>query len=214
MNNKLTGEQIKELFYDIVDDDELSDDTVYKLMNSADTQLANERDWMWLRAKDTSIQHTTSQNYQTGHDLPEKFKKDRNVYVMSATGTPQEVFPVPYDQIETYRDEPRRYAVDYANNKIYFTGIYQNDMTVILNYVKYAETLEDDVEAVWPDGAILAFKMAKNYSGGMDGDEVNFRMSPEQENEFAEIRRTTILLDGQLQARSMGNQLGINPRVN
>lgn len=210
----MNGEQILDLFYEIVDDEEISSDSAYILMNNAEDMLEDARDWMILRAKDTSLSHSTSDTYSTQHSLPTRFKRARKVFLRGSAGVPQEIFPVSFEELEAYQSTNGYYAIDYANSKIHITGSYGETMTIILNYIKRAPTIDEDETVVWPGkyGAILAFDMAQIYSGGIDGDDVNFRMSEKQEKQRYAIYQGMVQWDGGLQLAEMGGQAGMNPR--
>lgn len=213
----MEGDEIIDLFYTIVDDEELSSTVAYTLLNLAEDQLEDERDWMVLRVKDTSLTHSTSDTYATAHTLPSNFKREllNGMFVQYANGEVKQIFPVKYEEIEMYRNEMGRYAINYATGNLYLTGAYTESVTIIVNYIKRATDLADGVTCPWPGkyGSVLAYMMAQTYSGGMDGDDVNFRMSENQKVEMATIKYAMAQWDGNLQLRQMGYQAGINPRT-
>lgn len=205
----MQGDEILDLFYTIVDDEELSSTVAYILMNAMEDQLEDERDWVVLRKRNASITHASSDTYLTAHDLPTRFKRERKIQIQYSNGNVATLNPVAYEDIDTFKNASGYYCVDYANGDIYLLGTYSESVTVIVHYIERAVALADDVDSVWGSyGAVLAYRMAKNYSGAIDGDDVNFRMSENQEKEYRELLAAMHQWDGRLQMQAMGNRAG------
>lgn len=214
----MTVEEVLDLFVTIVDDDEISEPQGLILMNNAQMQIEDMRDWVILRSKDKTITHLSTDTWQTSHSLPTNFKKPRlnKVFVQFSNGHVQPINEISFDELEAEKDTFGKFAIDYANKLIYFTGSYDDDVTLIMNYVKRATQITATTDTIiWPGtyGSVLAFQMAKVYTGAIDGDDVNFKMSPSQTAEYMGLLNGLKQWDGALQISEMGGQVGINPQV-
>lgn len=204
----MTADDVKSYFESIIDDtwDSVS---AFILMNQAEESLEDEREWMILRAKDTSITLTAATTWETANTLPTDFAHPRRVYVGD-----QRYYEVPFEELRTWKDTPSKYAIDYVNNKIHFGGTVAASTVVTLHYKKRHATLAAGVTLLWPGhrGAYLAFRMAEIHAGAVDGDDTNFRMSPQQKSEANRLMSALKQWDGKLQNQSM--DLATRPRTN
>lgn len=212
----MTPEEVKNLFEEIIDD-AVSEETAYTLMQNADDELRDERDWYFLREA-TTIARLSSDTYTTAHSLPANFDRVRTMddAIRSDSRT---YYPIDIDRREEYKDSDGFYYLKYdiATGlwQIFFTGTGFADATVHILYQKQGTAIEEAVEdtagiIVWPGkrGAILAWQMAARVSGGIDGDELNFRMSPEQKNVYAEMLRALRSWDTKIRLRAMNGRAG------
>lgn len=211
----MDSDEIIDLFYTIVDDDELSSTVAYTLLNLAQDTLEDERDWVVLRKRDATLTHASSDTFDTEHPLPTRFKRERKVYAEYANGHLDELHPVDYEEKEVFKNSVGHYAINYGTGKIHLLGSYSESVTIVVYYIEASIDLAEGVTCVWPEkkGAVLAYQMAQIYSGGIDGDDVNFRMSENQMKEFNAIRNSMYQWDGNLQLKAMDYQAGINPRA-
>lgn len=210
----MTGDELKDIFEEIIDDS-VSDDLFYAMLENADQELRDERDWAFLRAK-TSVSRATSDAYTTAHALPANFDRvgNRPDAVRSSTGT---IFhPIDFDEQEEYKDSDGHYYLAYDTStelwSIYFTGTPSGAETIYVQYQKRGTELTadngDTQETVWPQkrGMVLPWLVASRVTGGIDGDEINFRMSPEQKNTFRELKQALISWDTKFRLRAMGGR--------
>lgn len=216
----MIAQDVLELFQTIVDDDEISEVQSLIMMNNAEMIVEDMRDWVVLRKKDKTLTHSASDTYLTPHTLPTDFKQVRQdkVFVQFADGSTKQIHPIAFDDIEAEKDSYGYFAIDYSTTspKIYLTGTYSQSVTIVLNYIKRSSTITALADIlIWPGtyGSILAYQMAKIYSGGIDGDDTNFRMSPYQLAEFKSLYSAMCMWDGKLQLADMDGQVGINPRA-
>lgn len=204
----IKASEIKEYFESLIYDT-WDDDATYRLMQNEEEKLELEREWVVLRKLNTSISVDTSTTWETEKDLPNDFLTARKVYVGSMNG--QTLTEIAFDNIIQYKDIPGYFAIDYANKKIYFTGVFSQSYTVYLYYKKSivdeGESVVADTEFPWPGktALVLAYRMAQHHKAGVDGDEVNFQMTPEQAREYKELKNSLIQWDVNLQLKAMSN---------
>lgn len=201
----MTSEELKTFFENIIDDT-WDTDATYLLMQSEQEKLENERDWMVLRNLDTSITVTASDDWTTAKTLPTNFVSARKVYVGSEQNDPY--IQISMDQALQYKNQTGYYYIDYAQMKIHFTGVHSQTYTVYLYYKKSMGNITAGTETFpWPGNraTVIGFRMAQHHKGGIDGDEVNFQMTPEQARQYKETHNALIQWDTNLQLKALGN---------
>lgn len=212
----MTGENVKEIFEEIIDDS-VSDDLAYAILENADDELRQERDWYFLRAK-TSVARATSDTYETGHALPANF--DRVGIKPEAVRSNGTIYhPIDADDQEEYKDSSGYYYLafdlDTETWKIYFTGPVPVSETVYVSYQKRGTEITsdnaEDTNVIWPGkrGMNLAWRMAERVASGADGDDINFRMSREQQRIAAQMKQGLVSWDTKFRLRAMGGRAGI-----
>jgi len=208
----MTGAELKTIFEELIDDN-VSDDLFFAMLENADQELRDERDWAFLRAK-TTIARVSSDVYTTAHSLPANF--DRVRLQDDAVRSDSRVYhPIDFDEQETYKDAEGYYYLAYDDAtglwKIYFTGTGVTDTVYVLYQKRGTEITadnDDTQESIWPGkrAMVLPWLVASRVTGGIDGDEINFRMSPEQKNTFRELKQALVSWDTKFKLRAMGGR--------
>lgn len=212
----MTPLEIKELFEEIIDD-QVSEEMAYTLMENADQDLRDERDWAILKDSQT-IARAAGDIYTTGHTLSEDFERV-GLRADAVRSGSRIYFPIGMDDREQYKDSDGYYYLkfDIATSlwAMYFTGSGVGE-SVTIAYQKRGPEITEDVEEndgiiVWPGkrGMALAWKMASRVSSGIDGDEINFRMSPEQDATAKEMAAGMRRWDTTIRLRVMGGSTPI-----
>lgn len=207
------GDEIKTVFEEIIDDS-VSDELFFSMLEGADEELRDERDWYILREK-TSITRAQGAVYTDGNNLPTNFDRVRTKE--DAVRSDSRVYqPIDHDESEEYKDSDGYYYLKYdADNEvwqIFFTGTGQSAETVYILYQKRGTEItadNSDTAKTWLPGSrgtYLAWLMASRISGGVDGDEINFRMSPEQKDTAEEKKQTLESWDAKQRLRAMGGR--------
>lgn len=171
-----TSAQIKTLFENIIDD-KLDADFTYELMTQAKDEIEEERDWVFLQKLDSSLSAGEGNTIETDYALPSDFRS-----MMKLRLGDYEWFPVPWEEQRKYRLSARRYFIDEENSMLRLCGAISGSPTIYMFYKKTTDDLDADNDPVWPARfrKYIAWRMAEMYSAGIDGDEVNFKMTPEQ----------------------------------
>ncbi len=203
----VTALEVKTFFETLIDDS-WDEDSTYSQMQNEQEKLEMERDWMILRTLDVSLSVDTGTTWETEKTLPTNFLSARKVYIGTADGIT--LTEIAFDMIIAYKDIPGYYAIDHVNKKIRFTGTFNQTYTVYLFYKKSvigSSAVDENTVFPWQGqtGLILAYRMAQFSKAGVDGDTVNFQMSPEQSRQYKEMKNALIQWDTSLQLKSLGN---------
>jgi len=200
---------IKSLFEKIVDD-AFSETETYILMSQAKNMIEDERPWEFLKKEDTSQTASTGDVYTTMKSLPSDFRYDRRLFLAQGSAF-HEYFPISFEERRAFKDEARRYYVDFTNSQFALTGRIGQSGAIHLFYIRTTTdftTANTSAEPVWPARfhPSIAYKMAEIYQSGIDADEIAFRMSVEQRRQLNEFMRAMRWWDDQLKPRAMNHQ--------
>jgi len=184
----MNGSEIVTLFAQIIGQEgnnPLDDTFVYQLLNTAKSKLEDLTDWEYLKKKWT-ISGTT---LPTDFSEPIKLICDKDYVPLR-----------PFEDYEFYDDG---YYIDYANGTINAIDTYP--APVILTYKKTADDITSATSPVFPVRfhPLLAYEMAYIYQAGIDGDDLNFRMSAIHLKEREELKKLMLSWDADLKAKNM-----------
>jgi len=184
----MTGSEIVAMFAQIIDQEgnnPLDSVFTYQLLNLARTKLEDETDWEYLKKKWTI----------TGTTLPTDFSEPIKLIC------DKDYVPLhPFEDYEFYDDG---YYIDYASGTINAIDTYP--APVILTYKKTGADITDATSPVFPSRfhAILAYEMAFVYQAGIDGDDLNFRMSAEHKMQYGMLKKLMLSWDADIKAKNM-----------
>lgn len=193
----MNGSEILKLFAQIISENGVSpiDDTfAYQLMNTAREKLEDLTDWEYLKKKWTI----------SGTTLPTDFKIPIKI-VSYKTNIPL----VPFEDYEVYE---QGYYIDYANSTINALDTYSP--TPILTYIYSPDDIEAETSPVFPTRfhPLLAYEMAYIYQAGVDGDDLNFKMSAVHLQQREELKRIMINWDAKLKGKNMNDIINYDYR--
>jgi hypothetical protein len=184
----LIGSEILTLFAQIIDQEgnnPLDSTFAYQLMNLAKNKLEEETDWEYLKKKWSII--TTV--------LPTDFSEPVKIVCNQS--------PIPLRPFEDYEFYEDGYYIDYANLTINALTTYSP--TPILTYKKTTDDIAAGTSPAFPARfhPILAYEMAFVYQAGIDGDDLNFRMSAEHKIQYGMLKKLMLSWDADIKARNM-----------
>jgi len=184
----MTGEEITTLFAQIIGEDgdsPLDDTFAYQLMNIAKDKLEELTDWEYLKKK---ISLATSA-------LPDDFREVIKIISNQS--------PVPLRPFEDYEVYDDGYYIDYANSTINAIGSYS--VTPIMTYKYQTDDITSITSPVFPIRfhSLLAYEMAYIYQAGVDGDDLNFRMSGIHLQQREELKKLMLGWDAEIKAKNM-----------
>lgn len=203
----MTGEELITAIGSLVDDDPDESELIF-LLNAAKNMLEGERDWMFLRAIDSSKTWATSDTYLTTKALPSDFVSPRKLYLSTNT---RPMTAISLEDRERYKDIYGRYYIDYANNVFALCGVTSQSATIYLSYKKSStDWTENNLTTLSPSfpsvyHPILAFYAAGIHLGGIDADDIAARMAPVHGNQFNAMRKNMRLWDAKLASHAMNN---------
>lgn len=183
---------MKTLFIELVDDEDLSDETMLVLFNKAKNLLELEAKPPFLVAKDTSLSGAVGDTYLITKALPTDFRFMKKLYYDTL-----ELKPKSFIDSIMYKDSANYYFIDHANRVFSQSGRVGKASTYTLFYQKKTPDITDLTSAVativlWPSEfhALIPFEAAMIYQQTMDGDDLAFRLSAGQEKQYNTLRES------------------------
>lgn len=211
----MTGNEAIDLFRRIVDDDSVDSELILDYLNTAQEELALERNWVWLTKRDvTTIDWLVADTYLTGHTTPNDFFMPVSVFV---SGLDFEFIEVPFEMIERYKDISYRCSWDHRQKKLHFTGSTSQNRDVYLTYlVTPTEIAADAVEiANWPETALhklLVYHAVMLFLGGTDADNITKVMEQRIEKQYMTLKKRAVMRDAKLRTRARGYRSSVPRR--
>jgi hypothetical protein len=168
----------------------------FQLIGIAKALVEQRRPWVILRNTDTSKSVTTSNTWQTAIDLStiarlNRFYGEEPITLFDGTNVQQRFRQVPWNKRLQYKDAPNTFVYDEANKTLYLNGTVQKAGTLYIDHIKDSADITNDDSSTWvfPSWShpLLGFYAVAINKGGVDYDDINARMAPEnraQANEF------------------------------
>lgn len=180
----MDGSTIKQMFINIIDDEDLTETFMYQLMNQAKDGVERLRQWMMLRVKNSENSTTKDNTYTDAISLPDNFRSMRKLMVGDVKLT-----PIPFERQIEYKDSSGYYFVDVANNNLYLCGTVQESKTIHIFYTKTTDDIGSSNEPEWPDDfhKLIPYEMAFIFNGTVDADNISYRMTKDQRIERQRI---------------------------
>lgn len=182
----MTGDQLYDLLTQILGGEKINKTYALQLFNLSAMQYEDKRPWKVLSVKNTSLTVGGSNTYQTPHALPANFKRylgestlaQGSIVLFDGNDNIQYLTEVPIENILFYKNEFGRFAVDYANNVFYITGVVPGSFSIYQFFIE--RTTPIATNTAWPRfpvvyHPILAFDAAVRWRLGTDYDDVNAR---------------------------------------
>jgi hypothetical protein len=177
----------------------------FQLLNLAKAMVEQRRPWMILRKTDTSKSVTTANTWQTAIDLSSITEFSRfyetfanaPVKLFNGSNAILEYRQKPWNERLRWKDTPNTFAFDAANKQLYLNGAPIFAGTLYIDYVANSPDIINDDSSTWvfPSWAhpLLAFFAVGIHKGGIDYDDINARMAPDN-------RATAELITSRLEA--------------
>ena len=164
----MTGQNILDLFHNLIDDT-VEGDFALDLMNNAKDILESERDWEMLIKEDATNTTTVGYTFANAITLPTDFLNVVGIFVGD-----YEQLPIPFEKQRDWKDSQARYFIDYANKELHICGKVGTSETIYIYYIYQTDDLTADTSPVWPAKfhKLIAFKMADIYFQSIDADDL------------------------------------------
>lgn len=207
----MTGSEYPTLAEEINGGDAIGEATLYVLLNIARSIVEQMRDWVRLRATDTSISVTSSNTWQTAISLAgitrfSRFYGDNPICLFDGNNRTEYYHMVPWVDRLQYRQANNTFVYDAANNTIYLNGTVPYSGTLYVNHMKYgADIANDDNSWGFPSYAhpLLAFLAVGIHKGGIDYDDINARMSGDNRSVAQSIMSRLVAEDAKMQEQEI-----------
>ena len=186
----MTGPELKTLATEINGGASIGDTLLFHYFNISKAFVEQRRPWVILHKTDTSktVSAGSSSAWNTAIDLStitdlNRFYGDYPIRVFDGSNGIDQYRQIPFEDRLRFKDANGTFAYDEANKNLYLNGLIVRAGTLWINYIYDTDDITDDDSSTWvfpswshPLLALLAVGMHK---GGVDYDEVNARMSPD-----------------------------------
>jgi hypothetical protein len=152
----MSGQELFDLFKDLVDDDSFNETSFYILLNSACAIVETSREWEFLKDDQT---YTITGNYSVEYTLPTNFLMPLQFNCLYVNRTPYTM--VRPERWEEFYDRSGYFTI--KNNKLRISGSGLNGQSVLFNYIGSTTIIDSSGTVAWPDSRfhpILAYKAA------------------------------------------------------
>lgn len=211
----MTGTELYNLATGLNGDVPIDEDIFYPLLNMKKGQREMERDWMKLRAFDSSQSFTSADDYLSTKPLPARFLRTYDfvnprtgeytgVAIIDAQGRKHPLRPIFMEERYEHRDTNGFFYIDTANDAIGRTGTLAG--TLHLYFLQGTVDIDADNEWVFPDFShpLLAYDVVVENKGGIDWDTVNANQVPFNRTTVQSLESSLNMWDARLQQAAVG----------
>ncbi len=196
-------------------DDAYDTDFEYQLLTQSKNDIENKLKLAILQDIDQTQTANVGDSYLTLKSLPATCRTVNKIDV----GIIQ-YFPARYDQLVTFRNSPRKYYIDYKKMVqglpcLGLTGKVGSSQPITIFFQAGTQALTQANETtagvvLWPDEfqPLIPYHVGRILQGNVDADEINFRMSAEQEAEYQNLMDGFIAWNADLKLAEMNFQGG------
>ena len=206
----VTDDDIKAFFINLLDGENPDDDFIFDLLNQGREIIEEELELEILKKIDVSQQSSATSTYITeAISFPDDFFAP-----YTRTGIfvgEREHFPVPIEQREKFKFDNVRFTYDFANDQYFLMGSQTGGETITFPYIKETPKLEaGGNNSVWPPRyrKLMAYEAAVIHFGGVDSDDLNVLLVPEQRDAARRLKRSMMSWDQRLKRASMAGRSG------
>lgn len=187
---------------------------LFQLINLAKAMVEQRRPWMVLRSTDTSKTVTTSTTWQTAIDLStiarfNRFHGKYPIRLFDGSNNIQRYEEVPMEERLSYKDAPGTFCYDESTKFLYLNGNVPFAGTLHIRHIKDSPDIENSEASSWTfpswSHSLLAFMAVSINKGGIDYDDINALMSPENRALALQITRQLETWDAEKQLSSTEN---------
>lgn len=186
----------------------------FQLANLAKAAIEQRRPWMVLRKTDTSKTVTTSNTWQTAINLStianfSRFYGDDPIQLFDGNNRVERFRQVPFNMRLSYKDTSHTFVYDEANKLLYLNGTVPFAGTLYIDHLISSPDITSASDPVWVfpswSHALLAFFAVAIHKGGVDYDDINMRMAPENRATAELLIKQLEGWDNELQLASVAN---------
>lgn len=211
----MDGATLKTLTEDILGGRSIGETLFYQLLNIARVNREMKRPWVILRYVDSSQTISASDGITNTKSLPSGFlmtfnsmRSDGNRTALHLQNGDDDRYPleIPFGTQQEQKDDDDLFFINLASSVFALTGTRDKSYTAYLNYIKNSGDIASSSQWVFPSGfhAILAYDVAAMHKGGIDYDDVNARMTPENRATAQAIVASMVKWDDTLLRNSLG----------
>jgi len=216
----MTGPELETFCEEINGGASIGATVLFQFINLAKAMVEQTRPWMALRYTDASKSVASGNTWQTAIDLSavarfNRFYGEKPIKLFDGNNRIACYRQVPFDGRLFYREEPHTFVYDEANKTLYLNGTIQFAGTLYIDHIKDSPeiTHNDGSSWIFPSWAhpLLGFYAVAINKGGVDYDDINARMAPDNRAQAIAILK---LLDGWDNEKQLQAQQNIDPYQN
>lgn len=210
----MTGPELETFCEELNGGASIGSTVLFQFINLARAMVEQLRPWMALRYTDTSKSVSAGNTWQTAIDLSSiarlnRFYGDRPVKLFDGTNGIQYFKQVPFDKRLEYLNSPGTFVYDEASKALYLNGTVQFAGTLYIDHIKDSPEITVDDASSWafPSWAhpLLGFYAVAINKGGVDYDDINARMAPDNRAQANAIIQRLEAWDGEKQLQAQQN---------
>jgi hypothetical protein len=192
----------------------IGDTLLFQFINLAKAMVEQLRPWMLLRYTDTSKTVAVGNTWQTAIDLStiarlnRFYESDDNAPIKLFDGVNRisEYKQVPFNQRLRYKNAPNTFVYDEANKTLYLNGTVEFAGTLYIDHIKDSPDITNSDASSWvfPSWShpLLGFYAVGIHKGGVDYDDINARMAPDNRAQANAILAMLQKWDGEKQLQA------------
>jgi hypothetical protein len=184
----MTGPELETFCEELNGGASIGSTLLFQFINLARAMVEQLRPWAVLLYTDTSKTVSANNTWQTAIDLSgiarlNRFNGQEPIKLYGGTNSIVCYRQVPFDRRLEYKDQPCTFVYDEANKTLYLNGTVQFAGTLYIDHIKDSPDITDDDSSSWvfPSWAhaLLGFYAVGINKGGVDYDDINARMAPD-----------------------------------
>lgn len=202
----MTGKEILDQFYTLIDDASMDSVLAYQLMNLAKDEIESSREWEFLKKLDATKTASTTSAITTSKALPTDFNRTIRLCIYDGTQEGEDFLLVPFETGQQFKDVSGRWFIDLANSTFYLTANEGSAYTIRLYYIYQTDDITATTSPVFPTRfhPLLSLKMAMMYYA-TDGGEKSLAWDDRWTVFYNELFNQMILWDTRIKAQTLSN---------
>jgi hypothetical protein len=213
----MTGPELATFAEELNGGASIGDTLLFQFINLAKAMVEQTRPWMLLRSTDTSLSVTAANTWQTAKSLSgiarfSRFYGDDPIQLFDGTNRIQRFRQVPWNMRLAYKDMPNTFVYDESTQTLYLNGTVQFAGSLYIDHVKDSPDITNADSSSWIfpswSHSLLGFYAVAINKGGVDYDDVNARMAPDNRAQANAIIKHLEAWDAEKQLQA---QQGVDP---
>ena len=204
----MTGPELSTFCEGVNGGDAINDTLLFQLLNLSKALVEQRRPWMLLRRTDTSKTITAGNTWQTAIDLStisrfSRFYGEWPIRLFDGNNRIERYRQVPFEERLEYMQAPNTFCYDEAAQTLYLNGTVGFAGTLYIHHIQNTPDLTNDDSSTWGfpmwSHPLLGFMAVAMNKGGIDYDDINARMAPDNRAQALGIMQLLEVQDGEKQ---------------
>jgi hypothetical protein len=210
----MNGPQLETFCKEINGGASIGSTLLFQFINLAKAMVEQVRPWVLLRYTDTSISVAANTTWQTAISLAgiarlSRFYGETPIKLFDGNTSVAGYRQVPWDARLSFKDVPNTFVFNEATQTLYLNGTPRFAGTLYIDHIKDSAEIEDDEDSSWsfPNWAhpLLGFYAVAMHKSGVDYDDINARMAPDDRAQANAILQRLEMWDNEKQLQAQQN---------